>query len=158
MFDPRRIKIFQGVKRKVRENTTPHLRYVNNRGTAVPQPLLVTVVFIVKGNALLFSVANYKLYVNSDRSNRTTSTLCCRHCPNCNRSSFSQIDLEIDFEQDKSMTIRGSAPCGEVHLNKSVIDLSMKQLIQKVSLTGSLQRGRNNVGRCTFTKVSLTSQ
>ena len=63
MFDPRRIKIFQGVKRTVRENTTPHLRYINSRGTAVPQPLLVTVVFIVKGNPLLFSVANYKLYV-----------------------------------------------------------------------------------------------
>ena len=88
MFDPRRIKIFQGVKRKVRENTTPHLRYVNSRGTAVPQPLLVTVVFIVKGNPLLFSVANYKLYVNSDRSNRTTSTLCCWDCQNCNRRIF----------------------------------------------------------------------
>ena len=99
-----------------------------------------------------------QLYAKSDKCNPKTCTFCCRHCPNCNRSSFSQIDLEIDFEQDKSMTIRGSAPCGEVHLNKSVIDLSMKQLIQKVSLTGSLQRGRNNVGRCTFTKVSLTSQ
>ena len=99
-----------------------------------------------------------QLYAKSDKCNPKTCTFCCRHCPNCNRSSFSQIDLEIDFEQDKSMTIRGSAPCGEVHLNKSVIDLSMKQLIQKVSLTGSLQRGRNHVGRCIFTKVSLTSQ
>ena len=60
---------------------------------AMPQPLLVTVVFIVKGNALLFSVANYKLYVNSDRSNRTTSTLCCRHCPNCNRRIFYLTDF-----------------------------------------------------------------
>ena len=29
MFEPRRLKILQGVKRKVRENTEPHLRYVN---------------------------------------------------------------------------------------------------------------------------------